>query len=90
MSLGGLLEGNLSLEFVSTDTTVRAGDVVITSGLGGVFPKGLIVGEVTRVSKTPASLYQEIQLSPSGRLGNLEEVLVIVGTPSPTLLGAGE
>ena len=39
----GSLEGQLTMDFVSTDTTVLAGDVVITSGIGGVFPKGLLV-----------------------------------------------
>ena len=75
----GSIDGKLTLDFVSTDTTVRAGDVVITSGIGGVYPKGLIVGEVTKVQRTPADLYQNIELAPSGRLAGLEEVLVLVG-----------
>lgn len=86
----GSIEGKLALDFVSTETTVRAGDVVITSGIGGVYPKGLIIGEVTKVRRTPADLYQDIELTPSGRLVGLEEVLVLVGAAPKTDLGAGE
>jgi len=86
----GSIEVKLTLEFVSTEATVRAGDVVITSGIGGVYPKGLIIGEVTEVRKTPADLYQNIELAPTGRLAGLEEVLVLVGTVPKPDVGAGE
>jgi rod shape-determining protein MreC len=86
----GSLAGRLSLDFVSIDTTVRVGDVVITSGLGGVYPKGLLVGEVTRVQKSPSGLYQSIDLAPTARLNGLEEVLVLVGAKPSTLVGGGE
>lgn len=86
----GSIEGKLALDFVSTETTVRSGDVVITSGIGGVYPKGLIIGEVTKVVRTPADLYQSIEMVPTGRLAGLEEVLVLVGASPKTDLGAGE
>jgi len=88
--VSGSIDGNLTLDFVSTETTIRPGDVVITSGIGGVYPKGLIVGEVTRVRKTPADLYQNVELVPSGRLDGLEEVLVLVGAVPKTDVGDGE
>ena len=86
----GSLEGRLTLDFVSTDTTVRAGDVVITSGIGGVYPKGLLVGEVTKVRKSASDLYQNIELAPSARLSGLEEVLVLVGATPKSVVGGGE
>lgn len=86
----GSIEGKLKLDFVSGETTVTAGDVVISSGMGGVYPKGLIVGEVTRVRTTPSSLYQDIEVTPTGRLTGLEEVLVLVGVPAKTDVGGGE
>jgi rod shape-determining protein MreC len=86
----GSIEGKLTLDFVSVDTTVRAGDVVITSGIGGVYPKGLIVGEVTNVHKSPADLYQTIALDPAGSIAGLEEVLVLVGAAPKTDIGGGE
>jgi rod shape-determining protein MreC len=75
----GSIEGALSLEFVSHETTVRAGDVVITSGMGGVYPKGLVVGEVTKVVNLPSTLYQDLTLLPSANLSGSEEVLILVG-----------
>ncbi len=38
---------------MSRETTVKAGDVIITSGMGGVYPKGLLVGEVSRCDTDP-------------------------------------
>jgi rod shape-determining protein MreC len=75
----GSIEGALSLEFVSHETTVRAGDIVITSGMGGVFPKGVVVGEVTKVVNLPSTLYQDITLLPAANLSGTEEVLILVG-----------
>lgn len=88
--VSGSIDGKLTMDFVSTDTTVRAGDVVITSGIGGVYPKGLIVGEVTSVRKTPSDLYQNIELVPSGQIAGLEEVLVLIGAAPKTDVGTGE
>lgn len=75
----GSIEGGLSLEFVSHETTVRAGDIVITSGMGGVYPKGLVVGEVTKVVNLPSTLYQDLTLLPAADLSGSEEVLILVG-----------
>jgi len=86
----GSIDGEVTLEFVSTETTVRAGDVVITSGIGGVYPKGLVVGEVTEVERLANSLYQSISIEPTARLQGLEEVLVVVATPTAVIPESGE
>jgi len=86
----GSLDGKLTLDFVSAETTVKAGDVVISSGMGGVYPKGLIVGEVTRVRNTPSALYQDIEVTPAGKLTGLEEVLVLVNAAKDADVGGGE
>jgi rod shape-determining protein MreC len=86
----GAIDGSLSMDFVSHETTVKAGDVVITSGMGGVYPKGLLVGEVTQVTNLPSSLYQDIVLTPSANLGGSEEVLILVGASSSSETGNGE
>ncbi len=75
--LEGSPDGTLRLSLIRTDQTVNAGDVVVTSGLGGVFPKGLPVGKVATVEKTPGSTYYEIVVEPYYRPDTLEEVLVI-------------
>lgn len=86
----GSIAGGLSLDFISHETTVRAGDVVITSGMGGVYPKGLLVGEVTKVTNQASSLYQDVVLSPSAGLNGLEEVLILVGANPQVQSGGGE
>lgn len=75
----GSLDGRLTLDFVSVDTTVAPGDVVMTSGLGGVFPKGVVIGEVVEVERNPGALQQLITVKPGGDPSGLEEVLVLVG-----------
>lgn len=86
----GAIDGGLSLDFISHETTVKAGDVVITSGMGGVYPKGLLVGEVTGVSNLPSQLYKDVTLSPSANLNDVEEVLILVGANSQVQTGSGE
>lgn len=86
----GSLEGNLTMEFVSKETTIKPGDVVVTSGLGGVYPKGLIIGDVKQVSRTPSDLYPYIRVEPSARLEGIEEVIILTGAPPVTSVGGGE
>lgn len=86
----GTLEGRLVLDFVSKETTVKAGDVVITSGLGGVYPKGIVIGEVSAVDRDSNALYQRIRVEPAGDIVGLEEVLVLVEEPEQPTLEGGE
>jgi rod shape-determining protein MreC len=66
------------LENVPWRMDVRRGDQVISSGLGGLFPKGLSLGEVIKVSGRERSLLKEITVEPSVDFNSLEEVFVIV------------
>jgi rod shape-determining protein MreC len=75
--LKGTVEGKLKLALIRTDQTVNVGDMVVTSGLGGVFPKGLPMGKVSVIDSDPGAGYYEIEVEPLTRIGNLEEVLVI-------------
>lgn len=77
----GSIEGDLSLDFVSNETTVAVGDVVITSGMGGVYPKGIVIGEISAVDAGDNALYQRIEVTPASNLAGIEEVLVLVGAP---------
>jgi rod shape-determining protein MreC len=89
--LAGLVEGRPGGRLVMTgirpDQTVAEGDIVETSGMGGNFPKGLIIGQVTRVIRSDVGMFQEAEIAPTVSLGNLERVLVIsafepVATPA--------
>lgn len=86
----GSIDGALTLDFVSKETTVKAGDVVITSGMGGAFPKGILIGEVAEARRTTSGLYQEIELTPTESVARLEEVLVLVEKPDVSVGQGGE
>src|SRR5208282_3310401 len=74
--LRGTPSGEVVLEKVMSDETVPAGELVLTSGGDGIFPKGLLVGRVTKV--TPGSdLFLNIRVRPAANLSKLEEVLVV-------------
>lgn len=79
--LNGSAAGEVSLDMIRTDQTVEVGDIVVTSGLGGVFPKGLPLGKVTTVEKNPGSMYYTIVVEPYAHTENAEEVLVITSLP---------
>lgn len=59
---------------------VRVGDVVLTSGLGGVFPKGVPVALVSKVDTSPGGQRLSIEVAPLVDLGRLEDVLVVTGS----------
>ena len=75
--LKGSADGMLHLTLIGTDQTVDVGDTVVTSGLGGIFPKGLPLGKVISVNKAAGALYYDIDVSPLSSTEGFEEVLVI-------------
>lgn len=70
--------GQCSLEFSERGEDVKVGDIVVTSGIGGVFPKGIPIGEVTMVKKGEFGIFQTVELRPFVSMSRLEEVLVLV------------
>jgi rod shape-determining protein MreC len=72
----GTSTGDLLLENVMTDESVGPGERVVTSGGDQIFPKGLTVGTVMKVSPG-ADLFLNIRLKPAASMNRLEEVLVI-------------
>lgn len=67
------------MEFINKNTPIRPGDEVITSGLGGVFPKGLLVGYVDKVFTDRTGLYQYADLISKADLGTLQYVFAVRG-----------
>lgn len=72
----GTAAGEVILEKVMTDEQVSPGDLIVTSGGDQIFPKGITVGTVMKVSPG-ADLFLNIRVKPSASLSRLEEVLVI-------------
>lgn len=71
-------EGLCSLEFTTRDEDVKIGDMVVASGIGGVFPKGLPIGEVTMVKRGEYGIFQTVSIRPAVNIAHLEEVLVVL------------
>jgi len=72
-------EPRLQMTFVDRATSVKLGDNVYTSGLGGVFPKGILIGTVTGADLDPQSgMYQNVELKPAADFRRVDEVMVIV------------
>lgn len=67
----------LDVLYLSIESKVKEGDRIISSGLGGVFPKGLLVGVLTDVKTSGDSLFLTARLAPSADLNKVEEVLVL-------------
>jgi rod shape-determining protein MreC len=80
----GIVSGNLGaglkVRYLPLLADIVVGDEVITSGMGGVFPKGVPLGRVTAVERRSGALFQEATLAPKVDLARLEEVLILMGT----------
>jgi len=77
----GLVEGTENgmarIKYLSLLADLQEGDLVLTSGLTGTFPKGLQIGTLGRATKRESDLFQQAALVPSVDFSKLEEVLVI-------------
>jgi len=78
--VSGHLGAGLRMRYLPLLADVVAGDDVVTSGMGGVFPKGIPVGRITAVERKSGALFQEATLQPKVDLGRLEEVMILMGT----------
>jgi len=76
--LFGTMKGTCRMKYLPPDADVKNGDIVVTSGLGGFYPKGLMVGEVTKIMTSADELSLELYIRPATALKRLEEVLVMV------------
>jgi rod shape-determining protein MreC len=76
--LKGLMSEICKLDYVSKSNDITMGDMVVTSGLGGVFPKGLPVGRILDVKEIPGELFKDIKIRTAVDFSKLEEVLVIL------------
>lgn len=79
-------EGNLSsnggcrLSFVSKNANIIVGDTVITSGLGGIYPNGLVIGKIQKIRPDIQGISQYAVISPEADFKNLQAVFVIQNT----------
>ena len=73
----GGVDKHLTMQFVTEGVNVKVGDTVMTSGLGGNYPAGYLLGHVSAVQGQPVDLFKRVTIEPAARLDNLEHVLVL-------------
>ncbi len=80
----GIIEGEgeneLKLNYLAKEVKTAKNEIVISSGLGGLYPQGLVVGTVSKVGQRTDGLFQDVRVSPAVDFWTLEEVFIITGT----------
>jgi rod shape-determining protein MreC len=66
----------MKVTYLSRDADVKAGDLIVTSGLGPIYPRGLPVGTVVSVSR--GTMFQDAMVRPAADVGHLEDVLIVL------------
>ena len=77
----GVGDGMLKMQYVPGTADVKTGDLVVTSGIDGIYPKGFVVGTVDHVDRG-AGAYHEITVRPAADFSRLEEVLIVRTPPA--------
>lgn len=73
----GQPDGSLMMHSIAQSDTVSVGDMVFTSGLGGTFPRQVLIGQITEVERRDYELYQTAKVQPTADFDHLELVFVI-------------
>ncbi len=73
----GTGDGRLLMRYIEQGGDIKVGDIVLTAGLGGVFPRGQPIGQVTSVRQQDIELFQEAEIRPTVDFSRLENVLVV-------------
>ncbi|MBU0983274.1 MAG: rod shape-determining protein MreC [candidate division Zixibacteria bacterium] len=71
------LDGGLILDNFPIQGTLAEGDLILSSGLGGIYPPGLVVGTVARVERPEEEPFCKIQLTPAASFNSLEELFIL-------------
>lgn len=79
--LVGRGNGECLLKYVQRNEDVQAGDQIISSGMGGVFPKGVLLGRVKEVVREHSGLFQSVTVEPAADFDRLEEIMVVLQSP---------
>ncbi|MCK4390560.1 MAG: rod shape-determining protein MreC [Desulfobacterales bacterium] len=76
--VAGKAEDSCRLKYVVRKGEISVGDTVVSSGLDGLFPKGLRIGSVKKISRSQSGIFQDVTVRPFVDFGRLEEALVIL------------
>lgn len=75
--VAGNYGGALNMEFVGQGAAVKQGDFVLTSGVGGGYPPGIVIGRVSTVQKADQDLFQSVHVDHLASLSSLDRMLVL-------------
>jgi len=75
--VAGVVDDGVIMKYVDRGEDIKADDTVVTSGLDGIFPRGLLVGSVAGVHREGPGLFLTVQLTPAVHFHELEQVLVV-------------
>jgi len=79
------IEGHLFMTHILPDETISVGETIITSAIGGMLPRGLIIGQIESVSYYESELFQRAQVRSAIDFRRLETVLVVTEFPRSNL-----
>jgi rod shape-determining protein MreC len=85
----GIGDGMLRMQYVPGTADVKTGDLVVTSGIDGIYPKGFVIGTIDHADRG-AGAYHEIVIRPAVDFSRLEEVLIVRTPPASRTLTAEE
>lgn len=74
----GLTSDTCIMDYVLKTSDIRVEDIIITSGIGGIFPKGVPVGKVTDIKDPSDEFFREVKIKPFVDFSKLEEILIIL------------
>jgi rod shape-determining protein MreC len=79
--IAGVVEDGLAMRYVGRSEDIKPGDQIVTSGLDGTFPRGLLVGEVARVSQEGPGLFLNVEVRAAVDFRKLEQVMILISRP---------
>jgi len=79
--VAGLVDDGVILKYADRSQDIRAGDTIVTSGLDGIFPRGLLVGTVLSVHREGPGLFLGVRIAPAVDFRELEQVLILTQPP---------
>lgn len=80
----GTGDGRLEMRYMSSNADVQVGDWIVTSGIDGIYPRGLRVGKVESLESDPNGIFSKFILTPAAGMGRYGEVLLLEPVTLPT------
>lgn len=79
--IAGVVEDGLAMKYVERSEDIKPGDMIVTSGMDGIFPRGLLVGTAARVSREGPGLFLNIEVQAAVNFRELEQVMILITRP---------